>query len=296
MLTLTGQLTEYMDVTHDTGAENKARGIRRMNELERALCTREDFWWLEKTYTYVTVAGTQSYVFPIDYRKTKEVTVTNPAGSAFPVIEIVNQQEFDAINIRGTNVRGINPIYFHIEAGRMIFYPAPASSGLTVTVTYLKRPRDMKTEDYSTGTITATNATTTIVGAGTTWNASNKIRAGNFIFIDDLPYEVASVTDTAHLELSQPYQGTTASSLAYIIGDVSAIYEDFHDVLWKSAAKDYFSLGKENEGMYQVYRDQVNQMIIDLKSSTRGKSTSNVLKPRNRQQSWRLFQYPIPYP
>lgn len=279
MLTLTGQLTEYMDVCHDDTAENKARGIRRMNQFQREICALDDFWWLEKAYTFLTVASTQSYNLPILWRKIKTVTVT-VSNIIYPITEVVNPMEWDYLNSRGTQVTSDYPRYYHIRNNIIYFYPTFSSSSLTVTIEYLRRPTDMLTEDYSTGTIAVTNGDETVTGSGTTWTSANNIRAGNFIFIDYIPYEVASITDSTHLELVQKYQGTTASGLAYKIGDVSLINEDFHDILWKNAAKDYFSVGKEDQKLYTLYSTEVGLLLDRLKQATRSRSTNNIIKPQ----------------
>lgn len=70
--------------------------------------------------------------------------------------------------------------------------------------------------NYSTGTITATNGSDEIVGAGTSFLSN--ITAGDYIFFKDVLHKVAVVTDNTHLDLSEVYLGKTQSSLPYYSG------------------------------------------------------------------------------
>ncbi len=67
---------------------------------------------------------------------------------------------------------------------------------------------------YTDGTITATNASRTVVGSGTAWSS---IYNGSKILIGGAYYKIASVTDGLTLVLTQPYQSTTNSGLSYQI-------------------------------------------------------------------------------
>lgn len=72
--------------------------------------------------------------------------------------------------------------------------------------------------DYTTGTVTATNGSRTITGAGTTFLSSHKSWHVNFP-ADSVAnwYKVRAFTSTSQLELDSPYQGTTASGKSYIL-------------------------------------------------------------------------------
>lgn len=67
--------------------------------------------------------------------------------------------------------------------------------------------------DYSTGTVTATAASTAVVGSGTSW--SSNVDAGMLMRVgSERVYVVASVQDNTHLTLTEPYQGSTGSGKA----------------------------------------------------------------------------------
>jgi hypothetical protein len=74
-----------------------------------------------------------------------------------------------------------------------------------------------KTANYNTGTVTVTNGSTTVSGAGTTWNTLTD--AGMLLQIDsnERVYTVASIDSTTSLTLSTAYEGTTAAGKNYTL-------------------------------------------------------------------------------
>lgn len=81
-----------------------------------------------------------------------------------------------------------------------------------------KNYRIVTDTDYATGTITATNGSRTITGAGTTFLSSHKTWHINFTQ-DSVSnwYKIRYFTSSTQLELDSPYQGTTGASKTYIL-------------------------------------------------------------------------------
>lgn len=78
------------------------------------------------------------------------------------------------------------------------------------------------TPTYTTGTVTATNGSTTVTGAGgTAWQARG-ISANQFILIDGAWYRISSVTNDTTLVLASNFTGTTGGGKAYAIRRVWA--------------------------------------------------------------------------
>lgn len=81
---------------------------------------------------------------------------------------------------------------------------------------------------YRTGTLSVTNGSTTVTGAGTGWTTT--VRAGDFLFIGtNQPVEVATVVSNTSLTLAVAWGGSTGSGLSYAIaagpqwGDVTRL-------------------------------------------------------------------------
>jgi parallel beta-helix repeat protein len=71
--------------------------------------------------------------------------------------------------------------------------------------------------EYSTGTITLTQNSSTVLASGVSWTSAKTVgkylldkRTGHY-------YKIASFTDSTHIELEETYQGPTTASLAYVI-------------------------------------------------------------------------------
>jgi hypothetical protein len=275
MQTLTQLVTEYQDSTKDTSTTNKNRGIRRMNERQRTVTAKGNFWWQEKEFPMLTVASQQAYQKPVTCDKITSIRV-NSGNRDIVLKEIVSAATFDEYNVDGNTVTSDLPIYWHERDGKILLFPVPSSNNLAMTVLGTQRTRDMSLEDYTTGTIAVVAGDQTVTGTTTSWTST--IKPGAMIFIDGIPYEVLSLTDATHLELVKPYEGTTASGLAYKIGDVPALPEPFHDLLWMDACM-YYDFKRENTRLrdIKVLRDEREE---ELKVYSESKSTRNIISKR----------------
>jgi hypothetical protein len=76
----------------------------------------------------------------------------------------------------------------------------------------------------SGGTITLTQGSTTVLGAGTTWTDPSGFAPGRLLFVDSLGAElvIASLTDGTHLELAEPWTDATAAGLSYSTTNLSS--------------------------------------------------------------------------
>ena len=79
-----------------------------------------------------------------------------------------------------------------------------------------------KAAPYNTGTISTTQGSTTVTGAGTTWNTL--VDAGMLLQVgNERVYRVASITDTTTLELAEPYEGSTGAGKVYTLHNLYKI-------------------------------------------------------------------------
>jgi hypothetical protein len=91
--------------------------------------------------------------------------------------------------------------------------PLAAQAGLATLYVY---GGSFKTADYSTGTVTVTQDSTAVTGAGTAWGAN--VDAGMlFRGPDSKVIVVQSVSSDTTLTLAQPYTGATAAGAAYFL-------------------------------------------------------------------------------
>ncbi len=73
------------------------------------------------------------------------------------------------------------------------------------------------TDVYDTGTVDTTDGSTTVTGTGTTWDVSME---GEYIFLNDSYYIVATVNSTTDITLDFPYSGANLTGASYAIANV----------------------------------------------------------------------------
>ena len=78
------------------------------------------------------------------------------------------------------------------------------------------------TDAYTTGTITIANGDTTVVGSSTAWGEG---LVGEYIFLQDLWYEITAFTDTTHITIAVPYAGTDLSASVYTAAEIVSSVE-----------------------------------------------------------------------
>jgi hypothetical protein len=83
---------------------------------------------------------------------------------------------------------------------------------------YIKKYRGSTNSDYTTGTITATNNSTTVTGSGTSWNTSTNAETGEYIKLPDGKwYKIVAIGSNTSLTIETAYLGSTLSGQTYTI-------------------------------------------------------------------------------
>ncbi len=193
-------------------------------------------------YSFTTVDAQQAYDLPVDFSKLDAATLT-VGGIAYPLRPISSRNEWNRIN--EIDFSGITiPQYIFVDKKDFSIYPIPqdAYSG---TLTYVPDSREMINEDYTTGTVTATNDDETITGAGTTWTAP---MVGRW-FKEDADanwYRLETFTSTTSMELDRTYQGTTtAGGTTYTIGEMPDLPGELHEYIPHRVAAQFYALQKD---------------------------------------------------
>lgn len=210
------------------------------NESRRTVASiRGGNWpWLEIERSVTTVADQQYVYIPNDMRKVTGVRVVVGTGTSATIYLprlILDAQKWELILAYrlGSNQY---PYFCYQQGQKLLFSPIPSDSSTTVTLIGRRQTRDVNIADYTTGTIVSVaNADVTVTGSGTTWTAG---MVGQYLQIpqtdaanggDGYWYRVTSVTDTTHLVLEKPYQGTSivAGSSTYTLGQTTYEPEEY---------------------------------------------------------------------
>lgn len=244
----------YGSLTKNTNTANLTLGDQIANDDYRALCSLKDWPWLERLRTLTTVASQQAYTLPYDCDTVREVSVTISTQRHTPR-KVATQEHWDRLN--ASTFTADIPEWYFVFNGQVKLWPTPATAGNTINIVQKTRVIDLSIADYTTGTIvTATNSTTAIVGATTSWNAS---MVGRWIQItntsaanggDGIWYEIAGVADTTHLTLTRAYGGTsiTTGTATYTIGQMPLLPESAQDLPWLWATGQYWVKEADNRG------------------------------------------------
>ncbi len=279
MKTLSDLLTEHIDVTNDTSTANTARATRRMNQAQKMICGKKEYFWLKKDYTFLTQASVAAYQLPIRFRRVSSVRIR--IGTLdYQINEIADPIIFDSLKgSNGSTYTSDYPRFYHVREDQILFDCNLSTAGNTVYIEGIARPKDMSLLDYATGTVSVTSGSKTVTGSGTSWAASNA-KAGAWIIIDLEAYQIAAVGGTTSITLIKSYEGVTASGLSYKIGDAPIIPEEFQDILWMSSAKDFIGIKKVDTKAYSIMKAEYLEIMNALESSTNSATTENVWSRR----------------
>lgn len=174
--------------------------------------------------------------------KIDDVVVT--IGSVQYPLQVINSQHsWDVLNAIQIQPSAI-PQFLFPRRNDFGIWPIPQAA-YTVTFYHFIRDRSLLVEDYTAGTIAVTNGDATVTGTSTTFTAA---MVGRWIEVTDTTnadygwfYRIASYTDATHIELENTWQGTTATGLAYRIGQTPEIPEEGHSILVDGVASDYYA-------------------------------------------------------
>lgn len=276
--------------------------------------------WLEIEDQALTVSGQEYVTIPNKIRRVMSVRQqngTDPTDVIYIPRMVFDSNQWDSILASLLGQSDV-PNFVYQRENRLYIQPVPNANDNVVKMRGRIDLRDLSIADYSTGNIlTATTDSTAIVGTGTTWATS---MAGRYIRItesdtankgDGYWYEIASVTDTTHLVLKAPYQGTAivAGSAAYVIGQITyepeayqmapiyravwqflQINDPLHPERWLGYAKMYD--GGQEAGVSNLVGGLIGQMLEEANESMEGPYMSPTPRPGDYPYGYPPYYYP----
>jgi hypothetical protein len=291
-LTYTGQRNLFGTLTNNAAPSNLTLGDTLINNADADILNYKHWDFLESSRYAYTVANQQYYAFPnyMDDDHVKSIYVTIATTNYVPK-ECPSRDYWNYLNESNIVYSDIPDWYFTAD-GRVGFYPVPSTGDGTapnsnkITMEFELKRKNLSVADYTTGTIvTATNASRTIVGNGTSWTSK---MAGYWMMINDSStantgdgvwYEIESVTNTTTLVLKRPYEGLSiaAGTSTYTIGQTSLLPEDFQILPVYRACELYFTSIQPDEGKAALYKKLYQEGIKRLEDSFSDRGTSPVI-------------------
>ena len=126
---------------------------------------------------------------------------------------------------------------------------------------------------YVTGTVSVTNGSTLVTGAGTAWKTANRGR-GDRILIGGVNYVVLGVDSETQLRLTAPYAGATAAGLGHTIARQFTTLQAWEDCISFGVACPFFPVSSASlvaDGRREVgiaYKDSVFTAPLVIDGST----------------------------
>lgn len=252
----------YGSLTNNTSTTNLTLGDQFINDGIRIIMGNPaNQKFLETSFTKTTTSGTSTYFLPYNYDKLSSVKITSGSYDFVPQ-QVKSRNRWN--RIIAVSYQSDYPTYYYLNPRSIEFFPIPSTTSNVITFNYKKRVVDLSNADYTTGTITATNNSTTIAGAGTTFTTA---MIGRYLKVnaDGNWYLITGFTNATTISIEQAYQGTTVAGAAYTIGEMSVIPENYDRVPVYYAVSQYWYQNDDvNRGkMYDEMFKEGIKMIQD---------------------------------
>ncbi|SRR5258708_3220678 len=204
--------------------------------------------------TASTVKNQIYYHYPPGMNKLETVKVT--VGTISPPLKCIeSQEEWDVLQQLPNQV-SIYPQAYFCRKDDFGIYPTPQDV-YTITLTGTYNPNNMTVADYTLGTISATNNSLTLTGAGiATFDATMVNRWFSLTDANGISngswYRIGAYTSPTVLSLETYFQETTGSALTYLIGQSPEIPSEMHEFIPYRAAAVFYATRRKDPKQAQT--------------------------------------------
>lgn len=184
---------------------------------------------------------------------------------------------------------------FGVGGTELLLDPIPSNATTTITINYAANARDLSTDSYTTGTVTATNGSQTITGSGTTFTAA---MVGRYFQITDTAqtgdgnwYRITGFTSPTVLTIENKYDGLTVSGKTFTISEIFSLPEDMHMLpLYYTMMHYYLGYRQDKDekrsGLWET-RYNIGMTKGEKKYKRKGKNV--VLRDKSKTTGWPVY-------
>lgn len=251
--TFSGLISYAQDGVSTTNSVIKTFLKKRINERYELVTDKLNTWTQSYIRTFTTgtiaLADQQYYYNPPNLREIESIVLTDADSNDYILTPVYDQVEWDVLNAQ-TAVLDHPSRYFR-RGSDFGIWPTPNADDYTGIITYTQRAMPLYFEDYTTGTVTATENDQTLTFAGgastSTW------KAGFWFTLTDSSgeprgtmYRIGSITDSTHVELETYFEETTEAGATYLVGQIPEIPEETQILPAIGAISDFYALKQKD--------------------------------------------------
>jgi hypothetical protein len=233
MITTFNQITNEAQVSAQSTSATELILIKRdanvATQRFKSVMTRP---WSRISKKANTIAGQQDYQLPRSVLRPSGVDCLY--GSTYiPLIEIGSEQNWNALNSTFTSGIGTPRFFFPKGKDVISIYPTPSTSVVEGIKVYYepKQPR-MMSDDFTAGTVTVTQGSTTITHSAAGFTPE---MVGRYFYTTDgtdgNDYQIVEYIDANNLTLENYYEGPSGATKAFLIGVVPDIPDEYQPAL-----------------------------------------------------------------
>lgn len=292
------QYVQFQSLSLDQDTTHLTLGKKNINMGNKKLEIEMGMPPMQEERTFSTVTSTNSYALPERFINADQLYVTDASGMRHYADKEYSEDAWRRFMIRPNGTVSDILTNFFPRPGLQKFevFPTFATAGLTMTMIYNAFTKDLSADDVTTGTITTlANGGTAVVGSSTAWTTA---MAGRWLKTDDGNwYKILSVTDTTHLTLLMPYQGTaiSAGTSTFTIGELPRTPEATHEIAVYYALWQHFLGVKRDPDMAKMYQGLWNEGKAWAKEAFGSRYSSGVI-PSQRNKLRQTLRNPNDFP
>ena len=274
MLTFQDQYTLGKEITGLADSTSVGRIKRDINQGGTMFMSLLRRAYTRQQYTRDITASTQYYRLTAGVLRITEISA-NDGNQDIPLIQVFDERTWLSLN--QVSVSG-TPTHFFVRGFTEFgVYPTPSATITDgFTIVYEPKHQLLTQDDFTTGTVAVVNGDATITHSATGFTAG---MVGRWLIISDgtdgRAYQIASYTDTSHMELVETYQGTseTITNGSWKIGEVMDLPEEYLEAPVDYAMYRHFTQRGDKDkaaGFKQMFAD-----ALDSARNVYGSQTSS---------------------
>lgn len=252
----------------------------------------------EDVRTTATQTGIRAIKLAPNYIRMHSITATI-GSQVHTLVEEESQERFNERlylnrNSSRPEVYFLRP-RFGVGGTELLLDPIPSGTACTITINYAANARDLAIDSYTTGTVTATNGSTTITGSGTTFTVA---MIGRYFNITDTGgtgdgnwYRITGFTSTTALTIENKYDGATVSGKTFTISEIFSLPEEMHMLPIYYAMMHYYLGYRQDKDEKRLAlweaRYKAGMTAAEKRYKRKGKNT--VLRDKAKTTGWPVY-------